>query len=400
MLNRLKIAIIPLLGFTFFLLLVLFDELLLSFLVEDYATTPYEILFYAIHIGFWLATAIFFNRLLKIFLWEGIANQSLRGNVPKLLIDITSLLVYILAITIIVGYVFKQPLTGLWATSGIVAIIIGFALRNIILDIFTGLAINIERPYNIGDWIEIHQRTLEQNVTGQVLEINWRATRLKTEKDTIVIIPNSTMSTLLVTNYWNPGSETRQEAVYCVDYSVPGNRVRRILQAAATDALNQPGFVQRRKPEIIIKNTTQLGVEYEIRYWINAWQKITPSRALHHVNEVVLSHLRTAGISLAYPKQDIYHQDMPTRHYDAASIPDRKNIISGVELFSYLSKNEIEHLANQMRYFVFKPGEPIVKSGEEGDSMFILVEGIADVLIEEDDSRSRPPTSRMKRTCP
>jgi small-conductance mechanosensitive channel len=51
------------------------------------------------------------------------------------------------------------------------AIIIGFALRNIILDIFTGLAINIERPYNIGDWIEIHQRVREQNVTGQIEKI-------------------------------------------------------------------------------------------------------------------------------------------------------------------------------------------------------------------------------------
>ena len=317
MMRKLKVVILPTIGFTFFLMFVLSDQLL-SYLIKDQTTTSYEILYYAIQIGFWLTTAVLFNRFLKIFLWEGIAKRSLKGSVPKLLIDISSLLVYIISITIIIGYVFKQPLTGLWATSGIVAIIIGFALRNIILDIFTGLAVNIERPYNIGDWIEIHQRTLHQNVTGQVLEINWRATRLRTEKDTIVIIPNSIMGTMLVTNYWKSGSETRQEAVFCIDYSVPSERVKRVLISAATETLNQPGFVVRHQPEIFIKNTTELGVEYEIRYWINAWQEITPAKALHYINEAVLKHLRTAGISLAYPKQDIYHQDMPTRHYDAA----------------------------------------------------------------------------------
>jgi len=383
MIDRLKLLFLPILGFAFFLMLVLSDQLLLTLLTEDKTSTTHEILYYAIHIGFWLATAVLLNRLLKIFLWEGIANRSFKGNVPKLLIDITSMLVYIIAATIIIGYVFKQPLTGLWATSGVVAIIIGFALRNIILDIFTGLAVNIERPYNIGDWIEIHQRTLEQNVTGQVLEVNWRATRLRTENDTIVIIPNSVMGISLVTNYWKSGSETRQESVFCIDYSVPSERVKRVLYAAATEANNQSGFVKRRQPEILIINTTELGVVYEIRYWINAWQIITPSKALHSVNSAVINHLRTAGISLAYPKQDIYHQDMPTRHYDAASLSDRKNIITGVELFSSLPEKEIESLANQMRYFTFKSGEPIVKSGDDGDSMYILVEGIADVLIAE-----------------
>jgi len=383
MINQLKNVVLPIIGFTFFLILVLSDQFLISYFIKDQTTTSFKITNYLIHIGFWLATALLFNRLLKIFLWEGIANRSLKGNVPKLLIDITTLLVYIISITIIIGYVFKQPLTGLWATSGIVAIIIGFALRNIILDIFTGLAINIERPYNIGDWIEIHQRTREQNVTGQVLEINWRATRLRTEKDTIVIIPNNVMGTLLVTNYWKSGSETRQEAVFCIDYSVPSERVKRVLLAAATEVLNQPGFVNRQPPEIFIRKTTYVGIEYEIRYWINAWQKIGPAQALHHVNTAVLNHLRTAGISLAYPKQDIYHQGMPKRHFDAASLSDRKNIITVVDLFSHLPPEEIEYLANHLHYCNFRSGEQIVKTGDRGDSMFILVEGLADVLIPE-----------------
>jgi len=378
---QLKSIFLPFVVFSIFLVLLMFDNQLLSNLTSDQTNPAYQILFYSIHILFWIVAAVFLNRLLKIFLWQRIAKKTLEGNVPQLLIDIVSLLVYVFAITIIIGYVFKQPLTGLWATSGIVAIVLGLALRNIILDIFTGLAVNIEKPYTIGDWIQVHQRMPEQNVIGQVLEINWRATRLKTEKDTIVIIPNSIMSTLLVTNFWNPHSETRQETRYCIDYSVPVERVRRILMAASSEILDQRGFVKHRKPEVMVKNTTELGVEYELRYWIKAWNQITPSRAQNYVNTAVINHLSTAGISLAYPKQDVYHEKMPMRHYDSASFPDRKKIISGVELFSHLTEKDIEHLASKMSYQKIKSGETIVKSGDEGNSMYILVEGVADVLV-------------------
>ncbi len=248
---------------------------------------------------------------------------------------------------------------------------------------FTGLAVNIERPYQIGDWIQIYQRLPEQNIIGQVLEINWRATRVKTEENSIVVIPNSVMSTSFVTNFWIPNSELRQEVVFCIDFSVPVERVRRILFAAAKETLDQPGYVNKRMPEILIKQTTELGIEYEIRYWINSWRQISPSRSKDIVNSIVLKHLSIAGISLAYPKEDIYYKKMPMRHFDSASLSDRTRIVSGIELFSHLPESEIANLAEQMQYFIFKSGEDIVKNGDEGDSMFILVEGVADVLVPE-----------------
>jgi len=383
MINQLKRIFLPLIVFSVFLVLVFFDQQLLSQFTDDQTSPPYQIIYYAINILFWIVAAIFLNRLLKIFFWEGNARKTLKGNVPQLLIDMVPLLIYIIAVTIIIGYVFEQPLTGLWATSGVVAIVLGLALRNIILGIFTGLAVNIEKPYTIGDWIQVHQRTPEQNVVGQILEINWRATRLKTEKDTIVIIPNSIMSTLLVTNFWNPHSETRQEITYCVDFSVPVERVRRVLLAAAKEVLEQQGFLKNRQPDVLVKNTTDLGIVYEIRYWIQAWHQITPSKSRNSINTIVLRHLRTAGISLAYPKQDIYHKKMPVRHYDAATLSDRVKIVSMVELFSHLPEDAIEELANHMDHIVFKANDTIVKIGDDGDSMFIIVEGVAEVHLSE-----------------
>jgi len=109
----------------------------------------------------------------------------------------------------IIGFVFKQALTGFWAASDVTTVILGFALRNRILDIFFGLAINIERPYKIVDWIEIHQRMATEKVIGEVLRISWRATHFKTEQNTIKVIPNSIMTTMVViSNYWDKNLAT------------------------------------------------------------------------------------------------------------------------------------------------------------------------------------------------
>jgi len=326
--HRLKRSFLPFFIFSFLLVLISYEQPLLSNLDLDPASLTYKILIYTVQILFWFTAAFFLNRLLKIFIWEDLAKKPLKGNVPQLLIDIVSLLIYGIMIAIVMGYVFDQPLSGLWATSGIVAIIIGLALRNIILDIFTGLAVNIERPYQIGDWIQIYQRLPEQNITGQVLEINWRATRVKTEEDSIVVIPNSVMSTSFVTNYWIPNSQFRQEVSFCIDFSVPVERVRRILHAAARETLGQPGFIDKRIPEVLIDQTTDLGIDYKIRYWINAWRQISPTKSKDILNTNVLKHLSIAGISLAYPKKDIYYDKLPARHFDAAS----DNFLSGFKL--------------------------------------------------------------------
>jgi small-conductance mechanosensitive channel len=80
-----------------------------------------------------------------------------------------------LAFVGIVDTVFQQPISAFLATSGVMAIVLGLALQNTLADVFSGLAINIERPYMAGDWISVTDR-----VSGQVIEVNWRATRIRT----------------------------------------------------------------------------------------------------------------------------------------------------------------------------------------------------------------------------
>ena len=367
----------------FFVLTLAIDDLMSRLSTEPIGQ---RILFYAINIGIWLSSAYFVNRLVILFLWDRLVAKAIRGPVPRLLKQVFALFIYTIAVTGIIGIVFKRSITGFWATSGVVGLILGFALRNIILDVFTGLAVNIERPYKIGDWVTVHGQRREQNVTGRITEINWRTTRIRTEENTTVIIPNGLLSTMIVTNFWSPNLESRFETTFCLDFSVPTERAHRVLLAGVKAGLGQEGLLRHPEPEVLVGSTTPLGVEYTIRYWIIPWEDTTPSVASDRITTSVLEHLQQAGITLAYPKQDIFYDKMPTRHLDARSMEDRKLLLAKIELFEHLDDEEREIVATKMRRQFCQAEEILVKRGDKGESMFILLEGLLYVFLDIRDS--------------
>ena len=98
----------------------------------------------------------------------------------KLVQDLLAGLIYLVATFAIIAYVFDLPVKGLLATSGALAIIIGLALQSSLGDVFSGIVLNIEHPYRVGDWI-----ILDDTLQGKVIETNWRATHILTGKQDV-----------------------------------------------------------------------------------------------------------------------------------------------------------------------------------------------------------------------
>jgi len=339
------------------------------------------ILIYTVEIGLWLSAAFLLNRLIALVIWDGIAERALGGQVPRLIKDITGVLIFAIAITAIVALVFDQSVTGFWATSSVVGLVLGFALRPMILDVFTGLAMNLDRSFVIGDWIRIHHTGREGAIDGRVLEVNWRTTRLLRDDGNEVTLPNSLVGTMIVTNFHRPKAASRFAAELCLDFAVPAERARRIMLAGATAAMDEPGMLSDPAPDAIIKSTTELGIVYEVRFWAEPWTGIAPAVARDRVVNRIVEHLQQAGISLAYPKRDTFHARMPARHLDAGSQGDREKLLSRVVLFAGLKGDELARLAARMSRRFFRGGEPVIVMGDPGDSMFILLEGITAVMV-------------------
>jgi len=359
-------------SFSFFLLTAAFTfwnrDLLLQFGSEA-ITQSQKVLAYVIQIGIWLSAAHFLNRLVQVFVWDGLISRALGTPLPRLIKDISTIVIYVIAITGIVGIVFNKDVTAFWATSGVVGIVIGLAVQNMILDVFTGLAINIDRPYKIGDWIKVHGTGgSEKDVVGRVAEVNWRTTRLETVDDSIVVMPNSFLGKMVVTNYWGAGDQSRFETTFCLDFSVPTERAIRVLEAGARAATGNKGILDSPVPNVIVRGTTAVGVEYTVRYWMDGWGKgRTLGVARGHITTSILAHLKQAGLALAYPKQDLFYEKMPVRQLDSKSLEDRATLLGNTVLFKHLENGEIFDLAGRIQQRYFKRGEQIIAQGKNGN---------------------------------
>jgi len=336
---------------------------------------------YLIQIGVVISGLYLLNRLLNIVLWDNLISRALGTAIPRLVKDLSTVVMCIVGITIIVGVVFDRPVTGIWATSGALGVVIGFALRSLILDAFTGLAINIDNSYRIGDWVHVHSRNRIDYV-GCILEINWRTTRLQTTDNNVIIIPNSLIGQSIVTNFSSPSSISRFELYFCFDAALPPARVIRVLLAGVKGAIAPRGVEAEPEPTVRINRIVDAGVEYRIRYWIYP-HNISPPRARHAVIEHVLHDLHLAGIPLAHPKQDVFfaRRAMPSLISD--STDDRVALLSAIDLFRQVKREALYTLASHMKRVTFKTADTVVTAGAKGDSMFIVTEGLLDVYVHD-----------------
>ena len=289
---------------TAFALLLAAEAVFGSWLVDELSRKQLEMVSQTFDVLWWIVPAILLSAALSRFVWDPLEERT--GQiVPTLLRRFVSFAIYLLAVFAIVGFVFDQKLTSLLATSGVIAMIIGLAIQINISNIFSGIALNLERPFRIGDWIMVHGRTPnpEYNSIGRVVDINWRTTRLETTDNTTVIVPNSVIAEKIVTNFMKPGEQSRFELMFYVDFSQPTERVLQIMNdALQAAAAGEEGPLADPRPKARVSGTTTLGVEYQVRYHIIP-REVSPARARHAVTRSIVEHLERAGIRPAYPRR-------------------------------------------------------------------------------------------------
>lgn len=332
----------------------------------------------------WAIGALLINQFVELLAQPKSSRQLSTLRIPRLLVQLIKGLVLLLTFSGILSNVYHQSVTMVWATSGALGIILTFALRGIIADTFSGMAMQFEAPFKVGDWINCHTRFGEY--IGRVEETNWRATRLWTTGRNTIIIPNSFLATTIVTNYSKPSNLSRFEQLYTFEFSTPTERVMRVLSAALESTIGDQGPAAIPKPKVRITEINQNGAIYQLRYYIDT-QRVSPSKARHTINQAVLYHLQHAGLSLSYPKQDVYVADMPWRQRAWSYASDKIELLKRVSLFSFLTTEQLALVASNLQVHTYQRGYTVVKQGEHGDSMFIVAEGLLEVFSEDSDNR-------------
>jgi len=324
--------------------------------------------------GAWMAGAWLVNRILELTFWQRFVAPRMGGTVPALIRSMGTLVVFLFAIGGFIGITLGYSVTGFWATSGVVGIIVGLALQSMISDVFSGIAINVDRPFSIGHWIRLQPRGSEP-IVGQVEEVSWRATRIRTIDNITHIIPNNLLGLLVVTNLSLPETTSRFELRVQVDFSVSPERVLRILNAAVRAA---EGVLEDPAPKARIDDIGSHGVEYHVHYWLRP-DVVSPHKGRHLVSDSVLRHLSAAGVALAHPKQDLHLRG--PREVELDLDRDRAELVRRISLFEALDDEETLRLAGSMRERRFEDGDVVIEKDAPGDSMFFVVEGLLAVWV-------------------
>lgn len=372
----LKRLFIPTSAFCFFLVFLFSHEEVSEKFLGNVSQVFLVSLNYGSRIGMWLSAVFLIQRLVTIFIWDGLIAGISGRPVPRLPKDVTGMVLFGIAVMGVLATVFDQSVTGIWATSGVLGIVVGIALRNVILDVFIGLSMHVEQPFRIGDWVMIHQNRRETHIIGQVIEINWRTTRLKTTKKNMIVIPNSKMGEAILTNFMQPKPHFRIDLDFVLDYSIPPNRAVRVLTAAVHSLVDNEKILDEPAPEVRLDKTLMDGQGYEIRYFILP-VNLSPNESRHLVNKTVLEHLALAGLAPAMPKERVFiENNRGIPHLNLKEKVNFEHMISNNELFESLSDGEIQELRKGERRLKLAPEETLYAQGDRGDSLYLVVEGL------------------------
>lgn len=247
-------------------------------------------------VAWWVLGAWLVKSLLDLILRRTIFPHDHQPHARRLFADLASGLIYVVAFVGIMDTVLKQPISGVLATSGVLAIVLGLALQNTLADVFSGLAINIERPFGAGDWI-----TVTDNAVGQVIEINWRATRIRTLANDLIVIPNSVAAKSVVTNHSRADGPRVCTIRVAVDQAVPPGRVMEALRAAGSAG---EGLAVGTSAAAYASDISASTVVYELTFSVDDFA-ITPAVRSDVITRVTAA-FQSLGIPLGGPAMDVH----------------------------------------------------------------------------------------------
>src|SRR5437667_3328118 len=146
-----------------------------------------------------LSTAVLVA-LINRYVWDFYFEKKRQTAIPHFLREVVGGIIFLIVLLLVLsyGYHAETQLKGLLAGSGVVAIIVGFAGQNLFAGIIGGIAIQINRPFKVGDWLQVGERFAE------VMELNWRSTRLRTNDNIYLDIPNNEMVSHEIVNLHYP----------------------------------------------------------------------------------------------------------------------------------------------------------------------------------------------------
>jgi small-conductance mechanosensitive channel/CRP-like cAMP-binding protein len=303
-----------------------------------------------------------------------------RIDAPTLIRNIFTIVAFTILFLIAFTFLFPDVNLGaLFTTSAIFGVILGLALQDTLGNFFAGISLQADRPFQVGDVITVGA----QRHTGVVEEISWRAIKIRTFQNHVVLIANSNAAKEPIEVCPRDNLNARIVFFNTLYTDSPAKTIH-VVREAVREADNVSDKVA---PIVRIRNLGDNGVDYEVKYWLQDYAKYNDTDAL--VRQRIWYAFRRAGLNFAYPTRTLHvapRRGAEVRDGDGSAIAER---LSAVDIFAPLSADETTMLAQAAVSHVFAPGETVIRAGDPGESMFVVHKGRVRVQVSEN---GRPRT--------
>lgn len=320
-------------------------------------------------VGAWLV-----NRGLRLFIWDEAYVQLTGTSAPAVIPGAVAAAIYLLTAIVVLSAILNLDLSAVLISTGLVATVLGVAMQSTITDFFAGISLGIDQPYRPGDWIEF-----EDGTVGEVVDITWRSTRIRSWNSSLYVVPNKKAATTTVHNYHRPTKSYGYWFHVLVNSSVSPLLVRERL----VDAALRCERVLRDPPPIIY--FSDLGT-HPFKYMVFVH---FPDYSYRYaaMDELFLKiHERLGDVGIC-PAAETYEIETRQSILPTVSLPRIEDLLRDIAVFSPLSVDDITALADGLEPRDVRIGDIIVEQGESGDSMFVVITGIVSLSRRFDHQR-------------
>jgi small-conductance mechanosensitive channel len=332
------------------------------------------------------AAFVFFVIFFLVRLLDGLARARYERKgrsfpLPRVLHGFFLMVVYIAAALAILREFLGFNITPLLAGSAILTAVLGLALQGVLGNVFSGMSLHYTKSFSRGDWVKVGE------TEGQVVDTNWRETRLRDRTSNIVVIPNTVVASQTIVNFSLPDRASAVVLPVKVDFLAPPAVVVDLLLEAAKEA---PDVLADPAPTSYILNYDEFGITYVLKFWISDYGRRPDITG--EVGRLVWYKLRRQGVEIPIPLESklrgVLRALRPAEDRVAEIATDRErnyqdfskstflNIQEGERAGqSVLSEAEVRDLAAKSERVRFGAREVLFRQGETGDACYVVARG-------------------------
>lgn len=186
-------------------------------------------------------------------------------------------------------------LSSLAVFSGALGIGLGLGFQPIVKNFASGLILLVEQPVKVGDRVQV------DDLRGDIVHIESRATWIRTNDNVVMIVPNSEFIEGRVTNWTANDRNVRINVPLGVSYGSDPERVRSVLQRVGAD---HPDVLDEPPPDVIFTGFGDSSLDFELRVWTNR-HVTTPKIIASDLYFGLFAALKNEGIEIPFPQRDL-----------------------------------------------------------------------------------------------